>query len=234
MVKLQETDAKSIIQTIQNGIKEDFSDFKRNNKFATYNCKHSAKWDLIYTNIANKLSEERFIKINMSRKIWDFIGFIHKETKILYIITRKKNFLKIQHERKTRKHPHYIDGFATLNEYKEIEAQVELFDTFTEFEENEITDVLNMLGENKDFVHGFNVITFEEVSGDIIEVEVYEVNARLNITDSYSCSEFITPHFDIDHEPVDSENINDGVEKDNENDDLAIGIKKKKETRDAK
>lgn len=226
MNRLNEEEMKSIIAAIQNGIKEDYIDFKKSNNLTTFNCGKSAKWDLIYTNLMNKLDSTKFEKIYMSRKIWDFVAIIDKETKILYILTRKANFFKVQQGRKKRKHPHYIDGFATLNSQIDLGGQIDLFGLPKEFETNEIDEILDLLKVHRDEVSGFNVISFDEISGDLIEVTVYEVDKYLNITAEYSASEYIEPHYSTENELMNSISMNDKEEDDNF---INIGIKNKKE-----
>lgn len=226
MTKLNKTEITSIIQAIQNGIKEDYIDFKKSNSFSTYNCKNFLKWDLIYTNISSKILKESFKTVKMNRKIWEFVTIIHEPTNTLYIVTRKKNFLKLQSERVKRNIPHYIDGFATINNTSSQYEQLELFDVSKKFDEKQINDILQLLGEYKDKIKQFCVIVFEEAKGDLIGIENYLVDSKLNVVDSIDWSTFIKPHFDIEEEyeyTVNDEDISEQVVDSN----IDIEIRKK-------
>lgn len=229
MIVIGRREKESIIRGIQSAIKREYTDFKMSNNFSTYNCRHFAKWDLIYTNMEKILINEGFVTIKMDRKIWQFIALVHSSTNTLYVLMRKKNFLNLQGTRKKRKIPHYVDGFSTINDYQSEYEQIKLFENQNDFEIEHIEEILNLLNIYKDEIKQFSVIAFEEEKGDLIGVENYVIDSKFNVIDSESWSELINPFYDYDVDNENSKyeyNIND---ENNENEDtFRLKVKKDK------
>ena len=230
--ELSDSEKKSIIQAVQNGIREDVRDFKIENQLSSYNCIHSIKWDFINTNLDLKLQSKRLKCKIVNRNIWELPTLYENITGTLYCITRKKNFFKIQNERNKREKPHYLDAFATYN--KNVESakhQIELFNTDKEFEEEKIDKVLDLLCEYKDKVNRFAIIVFEEENREIVTFETYLVDRYLHISSVDDWSHLITPKFDIEYTTIDKKDNLEIKIKSNYN--LPINTKKKeKEEKD--
>lgn len=199
---LTDKEKQMLVNAIQNGLLDSKQE-QNTNKTITDNRKHMAKWDFVNTSVANLLEKNsRFYVIPLDRGLFKPIMIFDRETKNLYTIMKIKNFENVLSRREIKK-CHYMDAMLENNfSYQTNPDQLSLLevnDMFSEKAEYQIGELSKTIKTilNTDVVSKYFTIVVDFSGYILTSVEIYFCSKYLEILETDSWNDFITPSYEV-------------------------------------
>ena len=181
-----------IYNAIGDGIKEDIA----LHKLRTHNSIPSRIWDLINTNICERLNTYDCTTTTPKRGPWEIVVIFEKETEYIYTIMREKRFRELKKSIPKRNRMHYIDLFAhhlnpdLLAPVGQTTMIPVRFDDEDKLMES-IQRILAGFSEEAREIKRHALILFESSNYDLTSVRVAIVDTNLDIVAEQDWSKYI-------------------------------------------
>ena len=194
-------DKKRFVDAIQNGLLRARDELYASGTL-TNNRIHMQKWDYIVTELKRSFStDDRYAFVPLDRGLFKPVMMFDKEAKTLYTVMKRHNFENLMGRKSVTK-SHYIDALLDYNYgYQKEPLQMDIFDEpglFSVNAELQINDLKLTIGSllNADDVTRYVTIVVDFTSFALTDAKAVLCSKWLNIIESDSWSEIITPSYE--------------------------------------
>lgn len=186
-----------IYSSISQGIKEDYESITSQRKLHTNNSKYSLRWDLINSNILERLTNNNIEVKIVKAGCWSFLLILNKENGTLYSLMNSKRYNTIC-SKPQKNAPLYIRALKELNRNLGF-ANNPLFDFLydgSEFIER-LQSMCSLFSSSVNFseIH-YKILTFTTYESNVVDMELKTLDANLNELYSEKLFDYIIPEFD--------------------------------------
>ncbi len=188
---------QTIYSSISQGISEDYESVTSQRVLHTNNSKYSLRWDLINSNILEKLTD-----VNIEVKIvkagcWSFLLILNKEDMTLYSLMNSKRYETIC-SNPQKNAPLYIQSLKELNRdlgYA-INPLFDMPDNNSEFAAR-LQRMCNLFSNTTDFSEiNYKILTFTTYENTVVDMNLKTLDANLNELRTEKLLDYIVPEYD--------------------------------------
>ena len=198
--------SQTIFNSISEAIKEDYQSFTSSRSLVTQNSKSSLRWDLINTNISEKLKSSS-IEVAIARMgFWKFLLLLDKKENILYSLMNFKRYEDIV-VNPQKNAPLYFKALVQLNSDFQV-VSPSLFDFDNEEDSNGLKAILNRLcnsfSSKNDFgnIH-YNVITFStDINNSVVGLVLKQLDRNMQEISETNLLDTVMPIYSNEIEQV--------------------------------
>lgn len=202
---------RAVAMSISEGVGIDFIDARKQLNTYTKNSSATLIWDLINSNLKNRLGEDYACIYKKQRGIWEFLLIVDKKSKKIITIMRENRLKQItKHPFKNKKH--YTAALVLMNENLKP-RQRKLVNIPLNREDNDFLQELsqelcseieqNMLAESL-----YCILSFKSSSGHMTAFSANYLTKNLEISEVISLNDFI-PKKNYDTVVADTEKLED-------------------------
>lgn len=208
--------AKTIVDCISDAVGDDILEDIQRNKLATTNSIPSRIWDLINTNLCNKLCDMNCEVVKTNSGPWQMCLIWDKSSDVVITLMREERFSEIRRKQSSRGKMHYLDALTEFynNELNPEYAQTTFYgheftdkDRLSERVNTLLRNIQSDISEIKNHV----LVLFESIDNRLVSVRAIKATPALEIAKDgeWSLSEYIDYNESAIVEKVDNENQND-------------------------
>ncbi len=188
---------QTIYSSISEAINEDYESITSQRSLHTNNSKYSLKWDLINSNILERLTEENIEVKIVKAGCWSFLLILNKNDMTLYSLMNSKRYETICSSPE-KNAPLYIQALKELNSELGF-AMNPLFDLTDSNSElaNRLKRMCNLFSNSTDFSKiTYKILTFTTYEKSVVDMCLKTLDTRLNELRSEKLMDYIIPNFD--------------------------------------
>lgn len=188
---------QTIYSSIAQAISEDYESVTAQRVLHTNNSKYSLKWDLINSNILEKLTDANIEVKTVKAGCWSFLLILNKEDMTLYSLMNSKRYETIC-SNPQKNTPLYIQALKELNRELgyAINPLFDIPDNNSEFAER-LQRMCNLFSNSTDFSKiKYKILTFTTYENTVVDMNLKTLDANLNELDSEKLLNYIMPEYD--------------------------------------
>ncbi|MBO5948454.1 hypothetical protein J6Q66_06430 [bacterium] len=191
---LDEELLKAIAISISEGIGIDFVDARKQLDTFTKNSSPTLIWDLINSNLKNRLGQDYACIYKKQRGIWEFLLIIDKKSKKVITVMRENRLRSIiKHPYKNKKH--YAAALALLNENLKPRQRklvnIPLNSVDNEFLQELSQELCSEIEQNMLKESLYCILSFKSSSGVMTAFSANYLTRNLEISETISLNDFI-------------------------------------------
>lgn len=207
--------AKTVVDCISNAVGDDILEDIQRNNLATTNSIPARIWDLINTNLCDKLCGMNCDVVKTNSGPWQMCLIWDKSSDVVITLMREERFSELKRKQSSRGKMHYLDA---LTEFYNKELNPEY--TQTTLYEHEFTDkdrlservntLLRNIESDISEIKNHVLVLFESIGNSLISVRAIKATPALEIAKDgeWNLSEYIGYNESAIVEKVDKKNQN--------------------------
>ena len=176
---------KKIVNCVADAVGDDILTDIRKNRLKTKNSIPSRIWDLINTNLIERLEAEDCTIAIANRGPWDMIIIYEKTTHNIITFMREKRFAQIRKNQRKRNHMHYVDVFSKYFNHELLASNQQLSILPHHFsDESQLAELahklLHDLENSTDIVKHHVLVLFDTVGYQLTHIRAVMVTPSLD------------------------------------------------------
>ena len=188
---------QTIYSSISEAINEDYVSITSQRALHTNNSKYSLKWDLINSNILERLTEENIEVKIVKAGCWSFLLILNKDDMTLYSLMNSKRYETIC-SNPEKNAPLYIQALKELNSRLGF-AMNPLFDLTDNNSElaNRLKRMCNLFSSSTDFSKiTYKILIFTTYENSVVDISLKTLDTSLHELSSKKLMDYIIPNYD--------------------------------------